>query len=642
MNYLSKVLERDLLFVVKPFEYSKEELINLIKSHPEIKFLSLMGIDLSGNDTDVKIPIKNFLNNADEFLSGGIQTDGSSVVLPGIATLNNAKVDIVADLNSNWFVDYNFEHLDSTIDKPIGTLRIPSFLYHNDNAVDSRSVLQRAIESFCETLLELIKDNPSLLDGTGIKSEEVDRIILTSATELEFWVKTPNDDADVEALSASQVLHEQYWQRTRGSVRTALEQTLLLMDKYDLSPEMGHKEVGGVKAKLDVSGNLTHIMEQLEIDWKYSSPLQASDNELLVRTLIKEVFRKNGLEVTFQAKPIEGVAGSGKHMHIGAAAMLKNGSVVNLFSPENMKKSFMSKIGYGALMGLLHNYEVINPFISPTIDSLNRLKPGFEAPVCIVASLGHNVDMPSRNRTVLVGLIRDMSNPLATRFELRSPNPMTNSYLAISAIYQGMLDGITAVAGSKLSIDELHNNLIKTRGEDKFYLDRNREYVSEKDIYEEYSAEERAELFGTHPSTVYENMVSFSKYPDKMKVLINNNVMTEAIINSFASASYTRWITELLNRYIPECIEFVRDCKQIHNVNDATDLDISRWSKIDSLRHYLVKDTVNEKSLISRIKLAAMSKDYELLSNLQIQLNKTLAELKVEYNAYRKNLIDLI
>lgn len=31
----------------------------------------------------------------------------------------------------------------------------------------------------------------------------------------------------------------------------------------------------------------------------------------------------NGLEVSFQAKPIPGVAGSGEHTHVGIAAKLK-------------------------------------------------------------------------------------------------------------------------------------------------------------------------------------------------------------------------------------------------------------------------------------------------------------------------------
>lgn len=641
MNCLSNVLKEELLFLVKPYELTRDELIGLVKNHPEIKFISLMGIDLSGNDTDEKIPIDNFLCDTDEFLSGAVQTDGSSVVIPGIATLSNGKVDFVADLNSNWYVDYNFEHLDGSTNKPVGTLRIPSFLHHSGKAVDSRSVLKRAVDCFVNSLSQIIRNYPALLDGTGIIPEDIDNIILTAASELEFWVKTPNDIADIEALSASQVLQEQYWKRTKGSVRTALEQSLMLMERYELCPEMGHKEVGGIKAKLDNSGNLTHIMEQLEIDWKYSSALQAADNDLVVRTIVKEVFRKNGLEVTFQAKPIEGVAGNGKHTHIGVAAKLKDGRIVNLFSPGDIKESYLNKIGYGALMGLLHNYEVINPFVSPTIDALNRLKPGFEAPVCIVASLGHYLDTPSRNRTVLVGLIRDMDNALATRFEMRSPNPMTNPYLTIAAVYQAMLDGIKAVAGSNLSLKQLYANLTKPKGEEKFYLDKDREYVSEKNIFDEYSENEREELFGVHPATVYENMMSFKKYPQKLNVLMFNEVMSQAIIDSFIEASTTRWITEIINRHIPESIDLVRSCRQIHKVYEATDMDVSHWHKVDSIRHYLMKDAIGEKSLITKIKDAAVSQDIDKLSALQILLNDKIKELKEEYNAYKKNLIDI-
>ena len=70
------------------------------------------------------------------------------------------------------------------------------------------------------------------------------------------------------------MLHEQYWTRTKGKVRTALEESLLLMEAYGFEPEMGHKEVGGVRAKLDASGNFDHVMEQIEVDWKYSDAVQ--------------------------------------------------------------------------------------------------------------------------------------------------------------------------------------------------------------------------------------------------------------------------------------------------------------------------------------------------------------------------------
>ena len=93
-------------------------------------------------------------------------------------------------------------------------------------------------------------------------------------------------------------------------------------------------------------------------------------------------------------------------------------------------------------MGILKNYEVMNPFISSTNNSLKRLKPGFEAPVCIVTSLGISPSNPSRNRSILVGLIRDLASPLATRFELRSPNPHSNVYLTMATSYMAMLDGI--------------------------------------------------------------------------------------------------------------------------------------------------------------------------------------------------------
>ena len=55
-----------------------------------------------------------FLEDIDGFLAGSAaQTDGSSVVLTGIATLNDARVDMKVDKTVNWFVDYNYEHFDA-------------------------------------------------------------------------------------------------------------------------------------------------------------------------------------------------------------------------------------------------------------------------------------------------------------------------------------------------------------------------------------------------------------------------------------------------------------------------------------------------------------------------------------------------
>lgn len=629
----------DLLYVI-PAGTSKEEIVNLLKSHPQIKFVSLVGIDLAGNDTDEKIPMKLFLKDMDDFFKGSaVQTDGSSVVLTGIATLNNAKVDMIADLSVNWFIDYNLEHIDEETGKPIGTLRIPAFLVHNGLRVDSRSILSQSLDYVKGEMLALFKKYPNLSGLDHVKVDEIEDIVFTSATELEFWVKTPANKAEVAELSASQVMQEQYWQRTRGEVRTAMEQAVLALEKYGLGPEMGHKEVGGVKAQIDETGHLTHVMEQLEIDWRFATPLQAADNELQARIIIKEVFRENGLEVTFKAKPIIGVAGSGEHTHFGIAAKMKSGKLVNLFAPTDMKKDFLSSIGYGSIMGLLKNYEVINPFVSSTNDSLNRLKPGFEAPVCIVTSLGHTPDVPSRNRTILAGLVRDIENPMATRFELRAPNPYTNTYIALASIYLSCFDGIKAALESKKSNDELLAELSKEAGNPGFYLEKDRAYRSEHDVFEDYTAEERNRLFGKPPATVWENMENIKKYPDKVKVLAAGNIFRKELMNAFVAGALTRWKTELLKRIIPENLELVKECQCLHDANTVADYDLYTWEKIQTLRMYLAKDTFAQKSLFTRIEEAVIAAEYETASKLQVEMSDKIDELKAAYAKYKKNMI---
>lgn len=633
-------MNKDLLFTIPKKYHNKESLISIFEDHPEIKFVSLVGVDLAGNDTDEKIPSKLFLKDIDSFLHGtAVQTDGSSVVLPGIATLNNAKVDMIADLDCKWFVDYNYDFIDPLTNRPVGTLRIPCFLIHEDKAVDSRHILKNSIDTFKSNIFSLLKKYPETLNDLNIKFDDIDDLLLTSATELEFWVKTPNDKALIEELSTSEVLQEQYWTRTKGNVRTALEQSLLYMDEYGFEPEMGHKEVGGVKAKLTSSGKFDHIMEQLEIDWKFSDAMQAADNELFIRTLVKETFRRNGLEVTFLAKPIDGVAGNGEHTHLSLSLKLKDGRIINLFNPT--KNHFLSKIGYGSIMGILKNYEVMNPFISATTDSLKRLKPGFEAPVCIVTSLGQSPEIPSRNRTILAGLIRDPHNPLATRFELRSPNPFTNTYLCIASSYMAMLDGIKYALENDKTEDDLLAELSKKPGEEADYLEKSRAYRSEEDVFEDFTDSQRDEYFGVAPATVFENLSAFDKYPEKVEVLKVNSVFTDKLINSFKMATTKRWTTEITSRIIPSYTKDIRAAKQLHCCDKALDLDVSTWMTINELRHITMKDSYHRRSLFTQIKNAINESDFEKASDLQIKLDKNMSELNDLYSTYKKNLLDI-
>ena len=628
-----------MLFTIGPEDHSADRIKTILNEHPEVQFVSLVGIDIGGHGTDEKIPVKAFIKDIDKFLTEGVQTDGSSVVLPKIADLNNAKVDIIPDLDVNWYVDYNFDHVPQSIGLPVGSLRIPSYLRHNDTfEVGSRVVLRDAVADFKKELMELLKANPYVFEYMDSDSaDEIEELIVTSATELEFWVKTPDEQSDREQLTTAQELKEQYWKRTVGPVRTALERTLNILDRYGLEMEMGHKEVGGVKAKMGHSGHYDHIMEQLEIDWKYSDALQAADNEKQVKYIVRDIFRLHGLDVTFMAKPMEGVAGSGEHTHLGLAAKLRDGRVVSMFSSKD-GKDFLNVIGYGALMGILNNYEVINPFISATNDAFNRLKPGFEAPVCTVTSMGHSVEAPSRNRTVLAGLIREAGNPLATRFELRSPNPNSNTYLVIAASYMAMLDGIRAAVTAGKTPAELEKSISKKKGEEDFYLETGREYRSEKDVFAHYTPEERDDIFGRPPETVWENITAFDKYPEKLEIFKSGGVMTDIVLESYREAIVNQWATELYNRIIPNAMDTVRSCRKLHN-ESATDYDIGMWAKISAQRDKIAKNTMNKFCILKKISDALDKADYNLASQLQLEAQREIRKLIDMYSSYKRNLL---
>jgi glutamine synthetase len=330
---------------------------------------------------------------------------------------------------------------------------------------------------------------------------------------------------------------------------------------------------------------------------------------------------------------MDGVAGSGEHTHVSIMAVLRDGSRRNLFAPAAGRREYLSTLGWGALMGLLRNYEVVGPFVTASNDAFNRLKPGFEAPVCIVSAIGHDVSMPSRNRTVLAGLVRDVANPLATRFEVRSPNPHTNTYLALAAFFQAMAHGMEWAASSGATAAELQAGFSKKPGEPHPYLERERAYRSEEDVFEHYGKEERERLFGRPPATVWEALQNLE--PDKVVFLQTGGVFSKAMLDSYRAATLLRWTTELSNRIVPENAKIVLSCSRLKGENR---LDTERWSRISELREGLARDDVDRPSLFSRIRDAVSRGEHGAVSELQLEMTEKMAELVGLYQLYRRNI----
>src|SRR6056297_3502045 len=151
-------MNENLSYFIRPELIEPQYIIEFFSKNPNIRFVSLFGIDIVGHDTDEKIPKRVFLDKLDDvFLDKPfLQTDGSSIALSSLAKLNDCKVDMVADRHATWYVDYNYENIDSQTGLPVGTLRIPAYLYHNGKPIGSRALLKKGQKVFKDNIMQYI------------------------------------------------------------------------------------------------------------------------------------------------------------------------------------------------------------------------------------------------------------------------------------------------------------------------------------------------------------------------------------------------------------------------------------------------------------------------------------------------------
>ena len=168
---------------------------------------------------------------------------------------------------------------------------------------------------------------------------------------------------------------------------------------------------------------------QHEIDLRHTDALSMADSVMTFRLVVKEVAAKQGVHATFMPKPLEGVQGSGMHLHLS----LFDGEH-NAFHAEGHEYG-LSPVATHFMAGLLRHAAEITAVTNQTVNSYKRLVPGFEAPV--------HISWARNNRSGLIRVpIPKRGNPYATRIEYRSPDPACNPYLAFSVILAAGLRGI--------------------------------------------------------------------------------------------------------------------------------------------------------------------------------------------------------
>ncbi|MBU6315139.1 MAG: type I glutamate--ammonia ligase [Acidobacteria bacterium] len=168
---------------------------------------------------------------------------------------------------------------------------------------------------------------------------------------------------------------------------------------------------------------------QHEIDLRHTDGLSMADSIMTFRLVVKEVAAAQGVHATFMPKPLEGVQGSGMHLHLS----LFEGDTNAFHSPDDGYN--LSLTARQFMAGLLRHAAEITAVTNQTVNSYKRLVPGFEAPV--------HISWARNNRSGLIRVpIPKRGNPNATRIEYRSPDPACNPYLAFSVLLAAGLRGI--------------------------------------------------------------------------------------------------------------------------------------------------------------------------------------------------------
>jgi glutamine synthetase len=192
--------------------------------------------------------------------------------------------------------------------------------------------------------------------------------------------------------------------------------------------------IGGIRHALEKSGieveasNVEYGPSQIEINLKYDDALTMVDKTILFRHIVRRVARQNGMNATFMAKPINGGAGSGMHVHLSLTDLKGK----NLFAAEDVDHAIHSTLMQKFVAGSLkHNLE-LQIIAQPTVNDYKRIVDYSFSPTQVCWGLD--------NRMVGIRCITH-SGP-GTRVEIRWAAADSNPYLVAQGYLQAGLDGL--------------------------------------------------------------------------------------------------------------------------------------------------------------------------------------------------------
>ncbi len=352
---------------------SEADALRLLEEH-EVRFLSLQFVDTLGSAKSVDVPASQFARTLDR----GQTFDGSGVA--GFARVEDADLVLRPDLRTLRILPWGAPVQRSA--------RVLCDVWRANGTPfegDPRAALRRTTTA---------------LEERGLQANV--------GTEIEFYLFEPH------------VPGEERRPPTRAGYLDPLPEG---------SEELVRREVVGLLEALAFEVESSHHDRgagQHGIDFRYADPLTAADNLTTLKTVVRVVARRHGLQASFMPKPITGQPGCGLHTH---QSLTRDG--VNIFhDPE--RRDGLSDALRSYVAGLLRHARGMCAVTNPLVNSYKRLVPGFAAPVQAVWSF--------QNRSPLVRVPPERE--LGTRCEMRLPDPAANPYLAIAVQLAAGLAGL--------------------------------------------------------------------------------------------------------------------------------------------------------------------------------------------------------
>jgi glutamine synthetase len=381
------------------------EVLKFIKDH-DVKFLDIRFTDLPGVQQHFNIPAETV---DEEFFSVGQLFDGSSI--RGFASIHESDMQLIPDPTTAYLDPYRSEK----------TLVMIFDIYNPRNG-----------EIYGRDPRQVAKKAEKYLASTGIADTAF------FAPEAEFFVFDDvrygvNQHSSFYSVDSEEGAWNTGREEEGGNLANKTpykggyfpvspvdkladlrDDICLKLADTGLHVERSHHEVG--------------TAGQCEINYRFNTMVNAADDILKFKYIVKNTANEWGKTATFMPKPLFGDNGSGMHTH---QSLWNEGKP--LFYDEN---------GYGGLSdtarwyigGLLKHAAAVIAFTNPSVNSFHRLVPGFEAPVNLVYSAG--------NRSAAIRIPITGTNPKAKRIEFRAPDAASNPYLAFAAQMMAGLDGI--------------------------------------------------------------------------------------------------------------------------------------------------------------------------------------------------------